>query len=81
MLAPGVDVNSATLCALVYVPGNGLYVGATTVPAEIVYVPLTTDDEKNPERIPIARIVVDADTAIAPEYNVLAEVGIEPSVV
>jgi hypothetical protein len=31
MLAPGVDVDSVTLCAVAYVPGEGEKVGASTV--------------------------------------------------
>jgi len=65
MLAPAVDVDSVTLCALVYVPAAGLKVVATTVPV-IVYVALLTIESAHPDRYAIALIVVVTDTAIAP---------------
>jgi hypothetical protein len=81
MLAPDVDVESVTLWPLVYVPGNGLNVGSDTVPV-IVYVPVATAESAHPARYAIALIVVVADTAIAPVYNVPdVDVGVEPSVV
>jgi hypothetical protein len=36
MVAPGVDVDSVTLCGLAYVPDATLNVGADTVPADAV---------------------------------------------
>jgi len=65
MVAPGVVVDSVTLCALVYVPAAGLKVAAATVPV-IVYVALLTIESVQPERYAIAWIVVVDDTAIAP---------------
>ena len=81
MLAPGVDEDSVTLCALVYVPAAGLNVGADTVPV-IVYAALLTAESAQLAKYAIARTVVVEETAIAPEYNVPeVDVGVEPSVV
>ena len=49
MLAPGVVVDSVTLCALVYVPADGVKVGADTVPV-IVYEALLTMESAQPDR-------------------------------
>jgi len=65
IVAPGVDVDSVTLCAVVYVPAAGLMVAAATVPV-IVYVALLTMESVQPDRYAIALIVVVTDTAIAP---------------
>ena len=81
MLAPGVDVDSVTLCELAYVPAAGLNVGVDTVPV-IVYAPVATPESAHPAKYAIARIVVVADTAIGPAYSVpVVEVGVDPSVV
>jgi len=79
--APGVVVDSVTLCAGPYVPGDGERVGAATVPV-IVYAPTDTDEVVHPARYATARIVIDPGTAIGPAYTVPAvPLGVEPSVV
>jgi len=81
IVAPGVEVDSVTLCAVAYVPGDGEKTGATTDPV-IAYVPLDTDEVVHPGRYATARIVTDDATAIGPAYTVpTASPGIEPSVV
>ena len=81
IVAPGVDVDSVTLCAGAYIPGGGEKAGAATVPV-IVYVPLDTDEVVHPERYATARTVTDDATAIAPAYIApTVSLGVEPSVV
>jgi hypothetical protein len=83
MLAPGVDVESAILCAVAYVPGEGEKLGAETVPGIlIVYAPLDTDEVVHPDRYATARIVTVDATAIGPVYTVpTVSFGVEPSAV
>jgi hypothetical protein len=79
--APGVVVDSVTLCADVYVPGDGEKVGGATVPV-IVYTPTDTDDVVHPALYATALIVMDEGTESGPEYVVPAvSLGVEPSVV
>jgi hypothetical protein len=81
IVAPGGVVDSVTLCAVAYVPGDGEKTGAATVPV-IAYAPLDTDEVVHPARYATALIVMDEETGIGPEYAVPAvSLGVAPSVV
>ena len=84
MVAPGVEVDSVTLCAVVYVPLDGLKPGDTTVPVGIliVYVALVTLELFNDASHAIAFNVVVLVILTAELYLVpVVQVGLDPSVV
>ena len=77
---PAVVVDSITLCAVAYIPGDGKRLGAATVPV-IVYVPLDTDDVVHPALVGHRFDRHGRGNGNGPEYTVpTVSFGIVPSV-
>ena len=81
MVAPAVESEIVTICAVVYVPGSGVKAGVATWPNVITYVADPGALFKYPDATAIAAIVSEVETVIGPEYNDELVVGVEPSVV